>query len=99
MRQAADSALLTNQSHATLPLNGFQRFLVGLLDGSRSREELLDCVVVAARDGVTLADVAGRPLTDPLRVREVLGETLDRTLDELCRLGMLAAPPASASRR
>lgn len=99
VRQAADSALLTNQSHATLPLNGFQRFLVGLLDGSRSREELLDCVVVAARDGVTLADVAGRPLTEPLRVREVLGETLDRTLDELCRLGMLAAPPASTSRR
>jgi hypothetical protein len=40
---------------------------------------------------MALTDARGQAITDPNRIRVVLGETLDRTLGELRQLGFLAS--------
>jgi methyltransferase-like protein len=92
LRQAQTSAIVTNQGHAAQALAGFQRFVLSLLDGQRDRAALLDVLEREASGSVALTDDQGRPISDRERIRQVLGQTLDRTLTELLRLGYLVAP-------
>ncbi|MFO0905026.1 MAG: class I SAM-dependent methyltransferase [Pirellulales bacterium] len=96
-RQAQRTAIVPNAAHASHTLQGFQRFVLTQLDGGRDREALLDIIEREARDSVSLTDSQGGTVTDRLRVREVLGETLDRTLQELLQLGFLLADPMDDS--
>lgn len=91
-RQAERIPVVPNVAHQSHSLQGFQRFVLTLLDGRRTHEQLLDEVTLQARDSVALQDAAGQPLTDVARVRDVLRETLERTLLELKNLGYLVLP-------
>lgn len=90
IRQAKSSPLVTNQLHGVHTLTGFQRFVLGQLDGRHDREQLVDALENETRGGVTLTDPQGNELTDRPRIRAVLRETLDRTLLELSRMAFFA---------
>lgn len=94
-RAARRTSWVPNQAHTVRVLNGFQRMLLAQLDGHQDRDALLgwlETLERQSRDQLALTDARGQPITDPNRIRVVLGETLDRTLGELRQLGFLASP-------
>jgi methyltransferase-like protein/2-polyprenyl-3-methyl-5-hydroxy-6-metoxy-1,4-benzoquinol methylase len=74
---------------ALYDLPPFARFLLPLLDGTRSYDTLLELVFEQARaSGTTVTDASGT-VTDPQRLREISGTILDRELARLARAGLL----------
>lgn len=91
-RSAVTGASITNRLHQSVAPDGFQRFVLTLLDG-RPLAEVSDALVEQTRHGVTLVDEAGQPIVDDQRIRDVLLETLARTLRQLARLALLEPAP------
>ena len=86
---------------ATLRHTSFQitppaRLLLPLLDGSRDRSALLQCLVDIAVSGVAQLTEHGAVVTDPDRITALCQATLDRELATYARSGLLVeAGPAT----
>ncbi len=78
--------------HVAVDPHPFARFLLPLLDGSRTRAELVDLLATRAAAGeFAVHDNAGQPVTDPAVVGPVLTDWVDSTLDRLAKAALLTA--------
>ncbi len=89
--QARAGNRVTNLRHEVVPLDDISRHLLGLLDGSRDRETLVEAMRqwVGARGMVVQRH--GRPVTDADQVRGALAEGLTAQLEALARAALLLA--------
>ena len=87
----AKEAKTTTLLHVSYELTPFGRFLIPLLDGSRSQQMLLDEVVrQTIEGGAPISDDSG-PVTDPARVREICRNLFERKLQSLALAALLVA--------
>jgi methyltransferase-like protein len=63
--------------------------LLPLLDGTRTTDALLEAMLPAATNGPLSVREAGHVIRDPHRLRPLLREVLQRSLDQLARVGLL----------
>jgi SAM-dependent methyltransferase len=90
--QAARSGRVTSLRHRNIELNGFERQLLGLLDGSRDCAALLDGLVEAVAKGeVELKPKDGQPLTDPEQARALMAPTVEPALSRFASWSLLLA--------
>ncbi len=81
--EAQQRSKVTNRRHAGMKMDPFVRWLLGRLDGTRTRDQLVDDVVQAiAPPGQTLV-VGGQKVTDPVQVRATAEESLGVALARL----------------
>jgi hypothetical protein len=64
--------------------------LLPVLDGTRSRDDLVAHLSTLARDGrMVFRDADGKPIDDADRIREVAGRMIDNWLATAVREGLL----------
>lgn len=87
--QARTGSLLTNLRHSLIELNEMDRLVVQLLDGSRNRAALIDSLAKLAAHGDLNIQHDGQPVQDPHRIRALLGEALEASLQRLAAGALL----------
>ena len=80
---------MTDRQHCSPPLDDFQRQLLVLLDGTRSRTDLLEALTHKVRDGELLLHQDGNRVSTPSNVRELLDSWLTPALESLARCALL----------
>jgi methyltransferase-like protein len=70
-------------------LKGIEGNVLQLLDGRRTRAELLDLLLQAVRRDEVEIREHGEPIHDPNRLREVLSPSLEPILDHLAKSALL----------
>jgi methyltransferase-like protein/SAM-dependent methyltransferase len=81
--QAVAKRVVTNRRHCNVELEGLDRALLLLLDGSRDRAALIAALAENVRDGMPLLDEDDREVREPGHVREVLGRGVEAGLRRL----------------
>jgi len=89
--QAAADSRVTNCRHRGVELGTFDRLLLQQLDGSRDRAALLDTLTDMVSKGDFEIHKDEKPIREPGRIREILRETLDRSLRGLARHALLVS--------
>ncbi|MDD5034995.1 MAG: class I SAM-dependent methyltransferase [Methylococcaceae bacterium] len=90
--EAAERSLVTNLRHEVINLVPFSRALLTLLDGRRSRVELLDELTARVAAGtLTLPQADPSAPDDPVVLRAHVGVWLDDSLTRLARYALLTA--------
>jgi hypothetical protein len=70
----------------------FARYLLPLLDGTRTPPELVEILATRSAAGAfAVHDAAGRPVTDPALARTALTGWVASALEHLARDGLLTA--------
>jgi SAM-dependent methyltransferase len=70
----------------------FARYLLPLLNGARTRDDLVELLAARAAAGAfAVNDNEGRPVTDPAVVRPVLAGWIDAALEQLAKAALLMA--------
>lgn len=88
--QAQGSDRITNLYHQRVELDGFDRFLVCHLDGSRDRQALLDLLLEGpVAQGTLTARRDGEPVEDVKELKRLLVEELEFKLHGLARAALL----------
>lgn len=89
--QAREVDRVTNLRRRTVELGEFDRLVLGLLDGSRDRQAVLEALRgLVARDELTISD-GEQPIRDPAKINEILAAELEPSLRRLAGLALLAA--------
>jgi hypothetical protein len=90
---AAMEALETDRSvtlrHSAFQFAPLQRFLAPLLDGTRTRDDLVAAVAEQARSGALTVSGADGPIAEPAAIGRRLAEGVDSALAGLLRNGLL----------
>jgi methyltransferase-like protein len=82
--------MLANLRNETVELqDDFGLAVLGLLDGTRDRGQIVDVLARAVLDGGSTMEADGRPVTDPAEVRALLTERLEDALAELAGSALL----------
>jgi methyltransferase-like protein/SAM-dependent methyltransferase len=89
--QAKTSHQVTSLRHETVSVPDFDRHLLQLMDGSRDRRALLDGLLECQARGEIRITADEEPVTDPTRLAQILGETIDQQLPKLAREALLIA--------
>jgi methyltransferase-like protein/predicted O-methyltransferase YrrM len=87
--QAESGPRVTNLRHRVVQLSDFDRLVLRQLDGRRDWYAILDALDEAVAGGAFPLYQDGQPLKDPLRVRQVLGKSLDPSLTRLATSALL----------
>lgn len=88
--QAQVSPIVTNMRHERVNLDGFNRYLLRQLDGTRDRAALLRRFLEGpVADGVLRVQRDGRPVEEPEAVERLLEEALERNLHGLAQTALL----------
>ena len=82
LSQSEASAFTFNPWHEALLLSPIDRHLFPLLDGTRSRDELVEAMLAIAREHNVQFEQEGQPLMDDAQKRDVA----ERYIEELPRL-------------
>ena len=86
--QASTQREVTTLLHHSVALNDFDRKLVMLADGTRSRDQLLEGLTQSVRQGeLVVADSSGRT-NDDRSLEQLLKANLDRRLSDFSQLGL-----------
>ena len=80
---------VTDRRHRGVTLDDFQRHLLMLLDGTRSRAELLEAMVIKVHSRAILLHSDGRWVNTKEAARPVIERFLAPDLESLARLGVL----------
>ena len=86
-----EEAYTFNAWHEELQLSPVDRFLVPLLDGTHSRDDLVDAIVVLARQDVIRYERDGRRITDEAELRNAVAEEVDGLPHRLVAMKLLCA--------
>ena len=89
--QAADGERVTNLRHRMVLLGGFERQILGLLDGSRDRAAVLDALADAVMSGDVALEQDGQPVKDRAQACAMMAAAVGPTLDQLARQALLRA--------
>jgi len=88
--QAQFDGKVTNLRHERVELDELNRWLIPYVDGTRTFGDLMEVLLAGPVAGGTLvAQEDDQPLTDPARIREVLGAELRENLKWLARAALL----------
>lgn len=87
--QANTNAHVTNMVHETTDLDIFNRHLLGLLDGKRDKEQLIDELVVKVQNNVLVVHQNGVELKEGEELRKLLAYYVDERLPQLARACLL----------
>jgi len=87
-RGAAGTASL---HHAPVPLDGPSRTLLPLLDGTRDRAALVQCVLDLMAEGSIVLQRDGEAVADPDMTRTAVTELVDTTIAKLASAALLSA--------
>jgi methyltransferase-like protein/protein-L-isoaspartate O-methyltransferase len=88
--QAQTSPIVTNMRHERVTLDGFNRYLLLQLDGTRDRAALLRRFLEGpVADGVLKVQRDGQPVKKPAAVERLLEEALERNLRGLAQTALL----------
>lgn len=73
---------VTNTYHEATQLDNVARILMPLVDGTRTRDDLVDAVVQYAQDGtLVIRGKDGQPMKDAAQLKKEAGVFIDRMLD------------------
>jgi methyltransferase-like protein/protein-L-isoaspartate O-methyltransferase len=88
--QAQGGGPITNLRHERVPLQGFERYLLRHLDGSRTRADLVDLLLTGpVADGtLTIKQTDGKAGQSP-DIGDLLAEEVDKRLDVLASAALL----------
>ena len=89
--QAAHGDKVTNLHQQRVTLDGLNRVLLPLLDGSRDRDALVAALAKQAADGLLRIQQHGNALTHGTELEKVLLEALDQNLPRLAKAALLLA--------
>ncbi len=89
--QASHGASVTNLRHESLRINDVERRILGLLDGQRSRAEIVERLVEGVVAGELSLKRGDQPLTDAADVREQIGRLYEQILPHFGRKALLVA--------
>ncbi len=81
---------VANRRHEVIRLNELDRQMIPLLDGTRTRPELVDELTAVAVTGKLTLRRNEVPLTDRAEIKAALGEIIDEALNRLGRMAVLA---------
>lgn len=81
--------------HTVFHLSPQARWLLTLLDGSRSRSGLADALFGRLADGSATVSLAGKPVTDRQRLADIARSTVERELAAFAAAGLLLAEDRS----
>jgi SAM-dependent methyltransferase/methyltransferase-like protein len=77
-------------THKAEPIDPFARYLLPLLDGNRTRPDLVDTLAARAAAGeFEVHNKNGEPTTDPAVLRDVLAGWVETTLGRLAKAALL----------
>jgi len=89
--QVESSDSVTTQLHAAAHLDPLVKHLVPLLDGTRSRSDLVTALARLAEERVLQVDGDGEPITDRARLEVVMREVLGKVLQQMRSNALLEA--------
>jgi methyltransferase-like protein len=89
--QAKSSTEVTSLRHHTVEVNGLDRAILELLDGTRDRQKLVAELIGLAIQGVLNIEADGAPLRDEAKLRQIFEGALPPSLKRLGELGLLLA--------
>lgn len=87
--QARDTAFVSSLWHDRVFLNDIDRYVLGALDGSRTRDDVLADLLRQATEGQVTVEQDGQPVEDLEALREVLEPRLDQHLHSLVEAALL----------
>lgn len=90
-RESLETNIVTNQLHETLNLDVFSVNLIRLLDGTRTRSDLLAELTKLVTDGILAVHRDGQQITEGSILTEALTESLDECLEKLMLSAVLVA--------
>ena len=87
---ASGAAMTAGRRHQSFTLNPVASVLLPLLDGTRSRHELItELSAQAAAGRIVVHDKDGEPVLDDDRLRQAASNLVDQCLGSLMRAGIL----------
>lgn len=89
--QASTGARVTNLRHESLRVNDVERRMLGLLDGSRRRRDVIEQLVAAVDSGELSLKRADQPIADPADRLEQVGRFYDLLLPQFGNKALLIA--------
>src|SRR5262249_38726655 len=87
--QAVAEPRVTNVGHSLVQLNDFERQVAIHLDGSRDQTALVDALMDVVAKGDLRVQQNNQPVTDPQKLRAILGEALAASLPKFAQLALL----------
>ena len=91
LEASRESNQLTNLRHDRVSMDEFGRYLLRHLDGAHDRAALIEALTQPLRDGVLVAHLDGKEVTDWQQATTILGDEIDRQLKWLAESAMLIA--------
>ena len=89
---AAGETIIATPRHEKLALDSMARLLLPLLDGSRTRADLVAQVLSLAQGGaMQVRDASGALIVDEERLRDIAAKSVDGCLRGLAQAGVLVA--------
>jgi methyltransferase-like protein len=88
-QQARASDRVTNQSHQTIVIHPFERALLGLLDGTRTRADLRGDLAESVVRGELKIEQDGKPLADRAAINAAVSMLVDNGLARLAQNALL----------
>ena len=87
---AARTGAVANRRHEVIRLNELDRHLIPLLDGTRTRPQLVDELTAVAVAGKLTLKRNDTPLTAAADIKAALTEIIDEALNRLAKMAVLA---------
>jgi methyltransferase-like protein len=87
--QALNCRAIANLRHISLPIDLFARHLLSLLDGTKTRAELVAAMIDKVQKNVLNVQQNGGTIKDPELLQKLLEPRLTAVLDDMGRLGLL----------
>ena len=87
--QSLTSNVFTNQLHQVISADVLGRNIIGLCDGNKGKDEILNGLVGLVMRGEVQIQKEGVPVKDEATAREILAPLVDQTLEGLARNAML----------
>jgi methyltransferase-like protein len=88
---ARTSLLVPNLRHERVELDAISHFLLLQMDGTKNREDLMNDLLDLFAKGSFGFHINNEPVTDPEKVREILEQQLELTMEWFTRAALLIA--------
>ncbi len=91
VRLMADSSnRVTNARHEMIQVNDLDRQVLRNLDGTKSKEQIIDTLLELIKTGTLTARENNNAVSDPAKLRELFEKEYPNCVDRLGKLGLLA---------
>jgi methyltransferase-like protein/cyclopropane fatty-acyl-phospholipid synthase-like methyltransferase len=81
--EKTDNNWVTNQAHAPISVNFFDKFAIKHMNGKNSKEQILEQLVTEAKNGQLTLNEGDKKIEDPAQIKAALSAHLDNTIARL----------------